>query len=526
MELQREELEKLYADTFKGIKTGSILKGKVIQVKQNGMIVDIGTKCEGFVSAEELSQEEHLNSKKGDDIEVFVMDLKNTDGFICLSRDRVVKTKTWKMLENACDSGTTLEGKIIGKVKGGLTVEIAGVNAFLPGSHIDLKSCKDIDSFIGTVCPFKVIKVNNKRSNIIVSRRIILEKERDNLRKTTISKLEEGALVQGVVKNLTDYGVFIDLGGIDGLLHISDMSWSKISHPGELFSIGDCVDIIVLHFDEANNRVTLGYKQKTPDPWIDAENRYPSGKKIIGKVTNIVDYGIFIKLEEGLDGLVHTSEFDWLEKVKKPSKYFSIGDTVEAVVLNVNKENKRISLSIKQLKPNPWESIKKKYTVGEKVPGRVKSLSDFGAFITLDEGIDALLHISEMSWTKHIKHPSEILKKGQKVEVVILSIDTDKERIAVGLRELEPDPWREEIPKKFKLGSIAKGKITKITDFGIFLELEGKVEGLIHASQIDTNKEEKLDELYHIGDELTVKIKNVDSSERKIRLSMKAAGEI
>jgi small subunit ribosomal protein S1 len=525
MELQREELEKLYADTFKGIQTGSILKGKVVQVKSAGVIVDIGTKCEGFIPAIELPSEEYTMLKQGDDIEVFVTDIKTSDGFISLSRERVVRIKTWKMLENACDGGQTLEGKIVGKVKGGMTVEIAGVNAFLPGSHIDLKSCKDTDSLIGEVCPFKVLKVNNKRSNIIVSRRMILEEERGKMRKETLSRLKEGVLVSGMVKNLTDYGVFIDLGGIDGLLHISDMSWSKISHPGELFSIGDTVEVIVLHFDEESNKVTLGYKQKKPDPWTDAEHRYPTGKRIMGKVTNIVDYGIFIKLEEGLDGLVHISEFDWLEKIKKPSKYFSIGDTVEAVVLNVNKENKRISLSIKQLKPNPWESIKQKYIIGEKAIGRVKSLSDFGAFITLDEGIDALLHISEMSWTKHIKHPSEILKKGQKVEVVILNIDTEKERIAVGLRELEPDPWINEIPKKFKIGSEVKGKVAKVTDFGIFLELEGEVEGLIHASEIHKEKEEKLDEMYKIGDELTVNIKNVDSKERKIRLSMKTTDD-
>ena len=525
MELQREELEKLYADTFKGIQAGKIIKGKVIQIKKEGIIIDIGAKCEGYIPAVELPPEERKKLQPGNHLEVYVMDARTSDGFVSLSRERVLRIKTWDMLENACNNGVTLEGKIVGKVKGGMTVEIAGVNAFLPGSHIDLKSCKDMDSLIGEVCPFKVLKINNKRSNIVVSRRAILEEQRGKLREETLFKLKEGALMEGVVKNLTDYGVFIDLGGVDGLLHISDMSWGKISHPGELFSIGDTVEVIVLNFDKDTLRVTLGHKQKTPDPWKDAEKKYPPGKIIIGKVTNIVEYGIFIKLEEGLDGLVHVSEFDWIEKVKKPSKYFSIGDTVEAVVLNVNKENKRISLSIKQLKPNPWETIKQKYTVGKKVFGRVKSISDFGAFITLDEGIDALLHISEMSWTKHIKHPSEILKKGQKIKVIIISVDPEKERIAVGLKELTPDPWIEEIPNKFKPGDYVRGKITRIADFGLFIELEGAVEGLINSSEIDKNKDEKLDDIYKIGTELKARILNVDTAERKISLNLKTKDE-
>ena len=526
MELQREELEKLYADTFRGLQPGTILKGRVIQVKHDGVIVDIGTKWEGFIPSVELPAEERNNLKQGEEVEVYVTDVRHHDGFVSLSRERLVRIKTWDMLENACNTGTPIDGKITGKVKGGMTVEICGVNAFLPGSHIDIKSCKDTDHFIGLVCPFKVMKINNQRSNIIVSRRIILEEQRNDLRKETLSKLKEGALVEGTVKNLTDYGAFIDMGGIDGLLHISDMSWGKISHPGELFRIGDTVEVVILGFDRELKKITLGYKQKKPDPWIDAEKRYPTGKPIIGKVTNIVDYGIFIELEEGLDGLVHVSELDWLEKIKKPSKYFSIGDTVEAVILNVNTAQKRISLSIKQLKPNPWEAIKQKYTVGQKVNGRVKSLSDFGAFLTLDEGIDALLHISEMSWTKHIKHPSELIKKGQKLEVVILGIDAEKERIAVGLKGLTPDPWIEEISNKYKFGDHVKGKITKIADFGIFIELEGGVEGLIYSSEIEQAQDKSLDETFKIGTELTARIIKVDITERKIGLSIKTTREI
>jgi small subunit ribosomal protein S1 len=521
MELQREDLEKLYADTFRGVQTGTILKGTVMQLKPDGVIVDVGMKSEGFIPASEISEAERNNLKLGDKIDVFVMDTKNFDGFINLSRERVVRINTWEMLEEAFEKGTTVEGRITGKVKGGMTVEFSGVTAFLPGSHIDLKSCKNPEVFVGKIFPFKILKVNNKRSNIVVSRRMVLEEERERMRKETLTKIKQGGLLKGTVKNLTDYGVFVDLGGIDGLLHISDMSWGKISHPGELFSIGDEIEVIVLNFDEENQRVTLGYKQKKPDPWNNAEEKYPPGKKIRGKVTNIVDYGVFVELEEGLDGLVHISELDWTEKIRKPSNYLSIGDIVDAVILSVNRENKRISLSIKQLKPNPWETIKKKYTVGSRVIGRVKSISDFGAFVTIDEGVDALLHISEMSWTKHIKHPSEIIKKGQKIEVVILNIDPEKERIAVGLKELSPDPWIEEIPNKFKPGIQVKGRITKIADFGLFMELEGGVEGLVSSSELQGGKESKLDDIYKIGTELTAKIIDVDPSSRKIGLSLR-----
>ncbi|MBI4697489.1 MAG: 30S ribosomal protein S1 [Nitrospirae bacterium] len=524
MELQREELEKLYSDTFRGLHSGAILKGKVLQMKQDGAIVDVGTKCEGFIPTSELPEEERKNLKRGDEIEVFVMDLRDPDGFVSLSRERALKIKTWEILEDACNTGVCIDGKITGKVKGGMTVEISGITAFLPGSHVDIKNIKDVDYLVGMVCPFKVITINNKRSNIIVSRRAVLEEQREIMKKQTLSNIKEGAIVTGVVKNLTDYGAFIDLGGLDGLLHISDMSWGKISHPGELFSIGDSIEVKVLSYSQENEKVTLGYKQKKPDPWIDAEKRYPPSKKILGKVTNIVEYGIFIELEEGLDGLVHVSEFDWLEKVKRPSKYFSIGDTVEAVVLNVNSASKRISLSIKQLKSNPWETINEKYSIGQRVSGIVKSLSDFGAFIILDDGVDALLHISEMSWTKHIKHPSEMLKKGQNIEVVIMNIDPEKERISVGLKALTEDPWIGIIPNKYKVGDQIKGKITKIADFGMFIELEGGVEGLIYSSEIEKPADKTLDEVYKPGMELTASIIKLDAAEKKIGLSMKTTG--
>jgi len=440
MELQREELERLYLGTFRGLQKGSIIKGKIIQINPNGVIVDIGSKWEGFIPLTEFADEQDT-LKPEDEIEVYVVEIGESEDFIKLSRQRAKRIKTWKMLEEALEKDLSVEGKIVGKVKGGMTVDIEGIKAFLPGSQVDLKAPKNLDHLIGQVHRFKVIKLNNRLSNVIVSRRLFLEEERQRLREETLKKLKQGAIVEGKVKNLTDYGAFIDLGGIDGLLHISDMSWGRITHPSELFRIGDTVEVVVLTFDPDTQRVTLGYKQKKPDPWTYVKEKYPPGKKVLGKIVSITDYGIFVELEEGVEGLVHISEIDWSEKIKKPSRYFSIGEKVEVLVLKINPADRKISLSIKQLKPNPWKVIKEKYSVGQKITGRVRSLTDFGAFISLNEGIDALLHISDICWTKHIKHPSEVLKKGQQVEVVILSIEPEKERISVGLRDLTPDSW-------------------------------------------------------------------------------------
>jgi small subunit ribosomal protein S1 len=521
MELQMNDLEKFYADSFRGLKAGAITKGKVIQVKPEGVIVDVGSKCEGLVPLSELVENELDRLAPGDEIEVFIEKLSDSDGFVKLSRQKAEGVRTWDMIEEAFQRSQPIDGKITGKVKGGMTVNIGGVDAFLPGSQIDLKAPRNTDQLIGQVYAFKVLNLNHKGSNVIVSRRVLLEEKRNKLREQTLTKLKEGVIVEGTVKNLTDYGAFIDLGGIDGLLHISDMSWGRISHPGELFSIGDIVDVIILTFDPDNEKVTLGYKQKKPDPWASAEEKYPPGNKVLGKVITITDYGIFIELEEGVEGLIHVSEMDWFEKSIKPSKFFSIGDKVEAVILKVTRDDKRISLSIRQLKPNPWEIIKEKYSVGQKITGKVKNFAEFGAFISMDEGIDALLHISDMSWVKRIKHPSDILKKGQQIEIVILNIETEKERISVGLKELTPDPWINEIPDKYNLGDSVKGKIVRIADFGLFVELEDGVEGLIHISEIEKKPDEKMEELFKIGDELTARVINVNPADRKIDLSMK-----
>jgi len=521
VELKNDEMGRLYAETFHSIVEGAILRGKVLAVKQDGVIVDIGYKSEGFIPIEEFSGEELALIKIGGYIEVYVEEIVDSEGCITLSKDRATKIKTWELLQKALQNGTSIEGIVVGKTKGGLFVNIMGINAFLPGSQVDIKAPKEIDNLIGQRMLFKVLKLNNKLSNVIVSRRAILEEERQRKKAETLERIKEGAFIKGTVKNITDYGVFIDLGGIDGLLHISDISWGRINHPSEFFAIGDEVEVIVLRYDEDNERVTLGYKQKKPDPWFTVDEKYPLGKKVRGKVVSVTDYGAFIELEEGLEGLVHISEIDWLPRPKHPSKYLSIGETADAVVLKVDKEERRLSLSIKQLKPSPWELVSQRYSIGQKISGRVKTITDFGAFVSLPEGVDGLIHISDLSWTKHVKHPSEILRKGQKVEAIILSVEPEAERIALGLKQLKPDPWLKEIPERFKLGSEVKGKVLRITDFGIFVELEGGVEGLVYSSEIVKPSSEKVEDSIREGDDIWVRIIKVDLDEKKIGLSMK-----
>jgi len=520
VELKNNELEKLYAENFPNIFVGKIITGRVLALKQDGILVDIGYKSEGFVSVEEFSEEEITSLKIGSNIEVYVERVVNSEGMVNLSKDKATKIKTWELLQKALQNGTPVEGKVVTKTKGGLFVNISGVDAFLPGSQVDIKLPKDFDSLIGQRMLFKVLKLNSRLSNVVVSRRAIIEEERQRNKGETIKKLKEGALIKGVVKNITDYGVFIDLGGIDGLLHISDISWGRISHPSEFFAIDDEVEVIVLKYDEERERVTLGYKQKRPDPWLAVDEKYPPVKKVRGKIVSITDYGAFIELEEGLEGLVHVSEIDWIPR-KHLSKYLSIGESVDTVVLKVDKEERRLSLSIKQLKPSPWELIPQRYAVGQKISGRVKTITDFGVFVSLPEGVDGLIHISDLSWTKHIKHPSEVLRKGQRVETVILSIEPEAERIALGLKQLEPDPWSTDIPQRFKLGSEVKGKILKITDFGIFVELEGGVEGLVYSSEITKPTSVKNEDGVKEGDDIWVRIIKVDLDDRKIGLSMK-----
>jgi small subunit ribosomal protein S1 len=396
-----------------------------------------------------------------------------------------------------------------------------GVKAFLPGSQIDLHPVRDLDALVGKTFPVKIIKINHRRGNIVVSRRLLLEESRDKRRQTTLSSLKEGQLIQGTVKNITEYGAFIDLGGIDGLLHITDMSWGRVNHPSEMFTVGDKVEVIVLKYDRETGRISLGLKQKSPDPWTNVGAKYTVGARVRGRVVSLTDYGAFVELEPGVEGLVHVSEMSWTHEVRHPSRLVSVGDQVEAAVLNVDPNSRKISLGMKQTAPNPWDIVETKYPIGTRIEGKVKSLTDFGAFVGLDEGIDGLIHISDMSWTKHIKHPSELFKKGQKVEAVVLKIDKEKERLSLGYKQLSRDPWEDEIPQQYKVGATANGKIAKITDFGIFVELPGGVEGLIHVSEIPLEPQVRLEARFRLQDEVTAKIIKVDRDERKIALSLR-----
>ncbi|MBI3592877.1 MAG: 30S ribosomal protein S1, partial [Nitrospirae bacterium] len=472
---ETNELEKLYAETLHRVERGVVTKGKVIAIKSDTVVVDVGYKSEGIIPMSEFTENELSELKTGDDIDVLVERIKDDEGVVILSKGKALKIKAVETLTVAYNNNSRLEGKVIEKTKGGLFVDVMGIKAFLPASQIDIKGIKDIDSYIGQTIPLKILKLVTQKSfssqapgiSLIVSRRAVVEEERNMKKEATLKFLKEGAVLKGSVKNITDYGVFVDLGGIDGLLHISDISWRRVNHPSEFFSIGDEAAFIVLKYDDETEKVTLGYKQKITDPWLSVDEKYKSGMKIKGKVVTITDYGVFVEIEEGLEGLVHVSELDWSPRLKHPSKYVTAGDEVEAVVLNISKDERRLSLSIKQLSPRPWELVGKRYKVGDKVTGKIKTITDFGAFMRLPEGVDGLIHISDLSWTKHIKHPSEALKKGQKTDAVVLSLEPEKERMALGIKQLASDPWQDEIPAKFKLGEEFMGKVLRITDFGI-----------------------------------------------------------
>ncbi|KKM03112.1 hypothetical protein LCGC14_1777690 [marine sediment metagenome] len=514
---QNEEMERLYAETFHGVEVGSVLSGTVISVKSDGVIVDVGYKSEGVIRPEEFSKDELETLSPGDKLEVFVVSIADSEGLVVLSKDRAVKIKSWDKLEDIFKEGQAVEGVICEKTKGGAFVDINGIKAFLPGSHIDLRPVKDIDSLIGQKVTVKIIKLNHRRSNIIVSRRFQLEQERESKKSETLEKLNEGAVLNGIVKNITDYGVFIDLGGIDGLLHISDISWGRISHPSKHFEIGQDVDVIVLNYDQDNEKVTLGYKQKMSDPWAEVDVKYPVGSRVSGKVVSLTEYGAFVEVEEALEGLVHASEIEWAPRPKHPSKYLNVGDEVEAVVLKADKNERRLSLSLKQLKPSPWELVSDRYKEGQKITGKVRGITDFGVFVGLPEGVDGLVHISDISWTKHIKHPADVYKKGDEVEAMILSVEPEKERIALGIKQMNEDPWKNDIPQRYTLGDDFECEVLRTTEFGVFVELEGEVEGLVYASEVPEELEGKLEE----GKKIKARIIKVDLANKKIGLSLK-----
>ncbi len=522
--IKEESFQELYEESLKRIREGEVVRGTIIQVSEEYVMVDIGYKSEGQIRIGEFTDEDgNVTARVGNEVDVLLEYHEDEDGEIVLSKDKATKIKVWDEISRIYKEDGIINGRIVSKVKGGLSVDI-GVQAFLPGSQVDLRPVRNLDSLIGQEFQFKILKYNKKRRNVVLSRRVLLEEEREELKTETLKGLEEGKVLNGVVKNITEYGVFVDLGGIDGLLHITDMSWGRVGHPSEMCSIGDSIEVMVLNFDSAKERVSLGVKQLTEDPWTTVDERYPEGGRVTGRVVSLTDYGAFVELEPGIEGLIHVSEMSWTAKIRHPSRVVAVGDTVEAVVLNLNKEKKRISLGMKQVEPNPWDVIGEKYPVGTTIQGKIKNITDFGLFIGIDEGIDGLVHISDLSWTKRVKHPAELYKKGEEIQAIVLNIDKENERFSLGVKQLTPDPW-EEIPARYPVGSSVVGTVTNVTDFGLFVEIEEGIEGLVHVSEISKEKVKTPVGLFQEGQEVTAKVVNIGKEERKIGLSLKRLEE-
>jgi small subunit ribosomal protein S1 len=518
-ESAEERMEDWYRDTGSGeFEEGEVLHGRVVHVGTSEVLVDVGYKSEGAIPIEEFQRHGTL-PKVGDEIEVYLEAKEDSEGLIVLSKDKADKIKVWDGITQAFEKGTGIEGRVVEVVKGGLAVDV-GVKAFLPGSQVDLRPVKNLAAMVGQTIRAKVIKLNRRRGNVVLSRRTLLEEEREEKKKHTLEVLQEGMALTGTVKNITDYGAFIDLGGIDGLLHVTDMSWGRVGHPSEIFQVGDQVEVVVLHFDRETGRVSLGYKQRSSDPWQQVEQRYRVGTKARGRVVSLTNYGAFVELEPGVEGLVHVSEMSWTRRVRHPSKLVNVGDEVDVMVLAVDRGAKRISLGMKQVEPDPWATIEERYAPGTRVTGKVRNLTDFGAFVELEPGVDGLLHISDMSWTRSVGHPSELLKKGQDLETLVLNVDAENKRISLGLKQLQPDPWSS-VSQRYPMGSRVTGKVVRLTDFGAFVELEPGVDGLLHISQMAHRPITRPDEICNVGDELTLLVIRVDPSERRIGLSLK-----
>jgi small subunit ribosomal protein S1 len=511
----------LFEQSMRAIRPGEIVRGRVVLVARDHVTVDIGYKSEGQIGIHEFRDRDGTVAvKEGDEIDVYFEASESEDGGIVLSRHKAEQMRVWKDIEQAFEAQGAVEGTIVGKVKGGLKVDI-GVAAFLPGSHADLRPARNLDRFIGQRTRFSILKFNRSRGNVVVSRRAVMERERTSLKDETLKVLEEGVILEGTVKNITDYGAFVDLGGIDGLLHITDMSWGRIGHPSEVINVADKLRVVVLKYDAERERVSLGMKQILPDPWHTVHDRFTPGMKVRGKVVSLTDYGAFIELEKGVEGLIHVSEMSWTRRVSHPSKVLNPQDDVDVVVLDVDPSNRRISLGLKQAEPNPWEMVKINHPIGSHIHGKVKSITDFGVFVGVDESIDGLVHVSDLHWTKKLKHPSDLLKKGDDVEAVVLAIDIDNERISLGIKQLQEDPWNA-MPQRYPVGGRVRGVVTSITDFGVFVELEEGLEGLIHVSQLSTERVDKPSQLFNVGDAVEAEVTNVDPRERRIGLSIKA----
>jgi small subunit ribosomal protein S1 len=505
--------------SFENLKEGSIIEGTIIEIRQNEVVIDIGAKSEGNIAGHEFVDLGDLEI--GQRIEVFLEKIEDKEGNPVISFDKAEQKKNWEKILTRCEEGTVVSGRVKAKVKGGLIVAM-GVDAFLPASQIDVQPPKNLDQYIGQTYDFKVLKINLDRKNIVVSRRELIEEQRHIKRQQLLSEVKPGDVRRGVVKNITDYGAFIDLDGLDGLLHITDMSWGRISHPSEMLKISEEIDVMIIEVDRDKERVSLGLKQTTSNPWDDIEKRYPVGAKIEGKVVNLVPYGAFIELEEGVEGLVHVTELSWTKRISKPSEMLRVGDAISAVVLGIQKDDQKISLGIRQLDTNPWDMVRHNYPIGARVRGQVRNITTYGAFIELEEGIDGMVHVSDMSWTRKINHPSEMIKKGDEIDAMVLDVDPDQQRISLGLKQLATDPW-ENIQTLYRIGDVVQGKVSKITSYGAFIELQDGIDGLVHISQISEDRIEKIKDVIATDQEVSARVIKIDRDERRIGLSIKAA---
>jgi small subunit ribosomal protein S1 len=513
------QMQELIAKSLRDFKEGSIVKGRILELRPREVLVDIGYKSEGVISASEFDDIDDL--QVGDEVEVLLVRLENDEGMVILSKEKAAYRQNWEKIVKVFQGDGLIKGKVKAVVKGGLTVNI-GVEAFLPGSQIDIVPPKDLQQFVGNTYDFKIVKINDDRKNVVLSRRELIEQERSEKRQRFLETIKIGDSVKGYVKNLTDFGAFIDLDGMDGLLHITDMTWGRLGHPSELLKVGQELDVVVLDINKEKERVSLGLKQTQKNPWEETENRFPVGSRVKGKVTNLVPYGAFVEIEDGVEGLIHVSELSWTKRITRPRDVLSVGQELEAVVLGVNKEEQKISLGIRQLEPNPWDEIEHRYQIGRQVKGTVRNLTPYGAFVELEEGIDGMIHVSDMSWTRKINHPSEMIKKGDEIEAVVIDIDKQNQRISLGIKQLEGDPWKE-IEAKYKIGDLVKGRVSKITSFGAFIALDGDIDGLVHISQIREDHIAKIKDVLKVGQEIEARVIKVDKTERRIGLSIKAA---
>src|SRR6266849_1983034 len=506
------------------LQEGEVVRGTVVGITERGVVIDFGYKSEGIVNQNEFMEDGVITVKPGDVVDVLVKNMETGEGFPLLSRADAVRLRAWDDLEKAFNENTSVRGRVIERIKGGLRVDVDGIAAFLPGSQVDVRPIRNLDSLRGREIEAKVIKFNRKRSNVVLSRKAVLEERNAGRKGETLGQIEEDIIVEGQIKNLTDYGAFVDLGGVDGLLHVTDMSWGRVQNPSELFKVGETVQVKVLKFDRERERVSLGYKQLLPDPWSSVDERFPVGSRVPGRVASVADYGAFVELENGVEGLVHVSEMSWSKRVKHPSKLVNPGDTVEVEVLSVDPKARRISLGMKQIQDNPWQTLHERYQVGTRVHGRVRNLTDFGAFIEIEDGVDGLVHVSDISWSRRIKHPSEVLKKGQEIDAVITSIDAENRRLSLSIKDLEPNAW-DRFVNEHKPGDVVKGKVARFANFGAFIELDDNLEGLCHISELSEERVEKPEDVVQIGQEMEFKVLRIDSENKKIGLSARAVGK-